>query len=222
MQASGAGPLRADDETNADGPVRASIATSLPQNGDPAGIRKSLGDHGITYALIYTNDVLSNLSGGNKRGTIDQGKVEGQLTVDLEKLAGWQDLTLYANAFQIHNTGRIRRDYVGGMNTIAAIEAAPSTRLSELWLERKFLMAPSVSASASSPPTASSSTAISAACSCRATGRRSRRSICRAVDQPIRCPRQARACKFNFGKDVSLLFAVFNGDPAGPCAGDRR
>src|SRR5271169_7186279 len=82
-----------------------SIATSLPQNGDPFGVRKRLYDHGVSYNLIYTNDVLSNLSGGIRRGTIDQGKLENQLTVDLQKLIGWQDLTLYANAFQIHNTG---------------------------------------------------------------------------------------------------------------------
>ena len=71
---------------------RASIATSLPQNGDPSGVRKRLADHGITYNLIYTNDVLSNLSGGNKRGTIDQGKLEEQLKIDLEKFAGLERL----------------------------------------------------------------------------------------------------------------------------------
>src|SRR5215210_2940995 len=114
------------------------IETSLPQNGDPAGTRKWLNDHGVVYSLIYTNDVLSNLSGGNRRGTIDQGKLEAIVAVDLQKLAEWQGLILYANAFQIHNTGRIRRDYVGGINTIAAIEATPTTRLSELWLEQKF------------------------------------------------------------------------------------
>src|SRR5450432_1843229 len=54
-------PLRADDT----GLPNSSIATSLPQNGDPAGIRKRLVDRGITFNLIYTNDVLSNLSGGN-------------------------------------------------------------------------------------------------------------------------------------------------------------
>jgi porin len=32
----------------------------------------------------------------------------------------------------------MRRDYVGGINTIAAIEAVPTTRLSELWLEQSF------------------------------------------------------------------------------------
>jgi porin len=62
--------------------------------------------------------------------------LEAQLLVDLEKLAGWKNWSFYANAFGIYNDGRIRRDYVGGMNTIAAIEATPTVRLSELWLER--------------------------------------------------------------------------------------
>ena len=82
--------------------------------------------HGVTYTLIYTNDVLANVQGGNRRGTIDQGKLETTLSVDLEKLAGLKGLSFFANSFQIHNTGRIRRDYVGGINTIAAIEAAPT------------------------------------------------------------------------------------------------
>src|SRR6476660_7785674 len=131
-QAQDAGP-------DANGITSPSIATSLPHNGDPGGIRKRLAEHGVTYNLIYTNDVLSNVAGGIRRGTIDQGKLEAQLTIDLEKLADWKGLTFYANGFQIHNTGRIRRDYVGGMNTIAAIEAVPTTRLSELWFEKKFL-----------------------------------------------------------------------------------
>ncbi len=108
----------------------------MPQNGDPFGTRKWLNDRGVTYNLIYTNDVLGNLSGGIRQGTIIQGKLETQLLVDLEKLAGWKNWSFYANTFAIYNDGRIRRDYVGGMNTIAAIEATPAVRLSELWLER--------------------------------------------------------------------------------------
>ena len=115
-----------------------SIATSLPNNGDPGGTRKWLGERGIVYGLEYTNDVLANMRGGTKTGIIDQGKLHGILTVDLGKLAGWSGLSFFANAFQIHNTGRFRRDYVGGINTIAAIEALSTTRLSELWLEQRF------------------------------------------------------------------------------------
>ena len=70
-----------------------SIATSLPYNGDPAGYRKWLGERGVVYGLEYTNDVLSNVRGGTKTGTIDQGKLHGILTVDFGKLAGWDGLT---------------------------------------------------------------------------------------------------------------------------------
>ena len=132
----GAGPAWAQSEAERIGITVPSIATSLPHYGDPYGTRKWLNDRGVTYNLIYTNDVLGNMSGGIRTGTIDQGKLEAQLLVDLEKLAGWKNWSFYANAFGIYNDGRIRRDYVGGMNTIAAIEATPTVRLSELWLER--------------------------------------------------------------------------------------
>jgi len=216
----GAGPLRAGDSASDIGIADPSIATSLPQNGDPAGIRKWLYQNGITYGLIYTNDVLSNLSGGNKRGSIDQGKVEGQLTVDLAKLAGWQDLTLYANAFQIHNTGRIRRDYAGGINTIAAIEATPATRLSELWLERKFLGG---AASFRFGQLAADSEFFFSDLS--AMFLQSDWPTIAAVNLPGGGPAYPLSTpgarlKFDYGKDMSLLLAVFNGDPAGPCAGD--
>ena len=129
-------PLAANEKSS--GIPEESIAQVLPYKGDPAGIRRWLASHGIEYSFIYTNDVLSNLRGGLQRGTIDQGKLEGALTIDWEKLAGIKGLSFYANFFQIHNTGRMRRDYVGGINTIAAIEAMPTTRLSELWMEQKF------------------------------------------------------------------------------------
>jgi len=214
----GAGSLWAADPTPDTGIVGPSIATSLPQNGDPTGVRKWLATRGITYSVIYTSDVLSNLSGGNKRGTIYQGKVEGQLTVDLEKLAGWQDLTFYANAFQIHNTGRIRRDYVGGMNTIAAIEASPTTRLSELWLERKFGPATfrvgQLAADAEFFYSDLSNMFL-----------QSDWPTIGAVNLPgggAAYPLSALGArvKYEFPKDASLLLAIFNGDPAGPCPGD--
>src|SRR5262245_42698565 len=122
------GPVWAQNGTDDSGITEPSIATSLPYHGDPSGNRKRLYDRGVSYNLIYTSDVLGNMSGGLRRGTIDQGKLEAQLLIDLEKLAGWKDWTFYANAFGIYNSGRIRRDYVGGMNTIAAIEADPTVR----------------------------------------------------------------------------------------------
>ena len=82
-----------------------SIATSLPNNGDPWGYRKWLGERGIVYGLEYTNDVLSNLRGGLRTGTIDQGKLHGILTVDLGKLAGLDGLSFFATRFRFTTPG---------------------------------------------------------------------------------------------------------------------
>ena len=197
-----------------------SIATSLPQYGDPSGTRKRLSERGFTYYLIYTNDVLSNLSGGTRRGTVDQGKLEAQFTLDLEKFAGWSNLTLYANVFQTHNTGRMRRDYIGGLNTIAAIEAAPSTRLSELWVERKFL-------------DGAGSFRIGQLVADNEFFFSDLSNMILQTDWPtitaVNLPGGAPAyplstpgarVKFDVTPNMSLLAAVFNGDPAGPCTGD--
>ena len=199
-----------------DGITRPSIATSLPANGDPAGIRKWLAGHGVAYQLIYTNDVLSNLRGGLRRGTIDQGKLEAILGADLEKAAGLQGLSFFANVFAIHNTGRIRLDYVGGINTIAAIEAVPTIRLSELWLEQKLGNGNAnlrVGQLAADVEFFFSNLSIMFLQSDWAT--------ITAVNLPSGGPAYPLSTpgvrlKIEPTRDFSLLFAAFNGDPAGP------
>ncbi len=161
--------------------------------------------------------MLSNLSGGVRRGTVDQGKLENQLLIDLEKLMGWKDTTFYANAFEIYNNGRIRRDYVGGMNTIAAIEATPTVRLSELWGEHWFgpisLRAGQLAADAEFFYSDLSQMFL-----------QSDWPTIAAVNLPSGGPAYPLAAlgarvKYELPKDASLLFAVFDGDPAGPCPG---
>jgi porin len=127
----------AADELDARGAPVPSISTSLPNNGDPGGMRKWLYERGFTYSFVLTSEVLGNVAGGMRRGGVFQGKFETIVDANLEKILGLRGLSFHANAFQIHNTGGIRRDYVGSFNTISNIEALPATRLSELWLEQK-------------------------------------------------------------------------------------
>jgi porin len=218
LLASGNGTLA---QTDADGISPPSIATSLPDKGDPTGLRKWLAGHGITYQLIYTNDVLANVRGGNKRGLIDQGKLEATLSADLEKFADLKGLSFFANIFQIHNTGRIRRDYVGGLNTIAAIEAVPTTRLSELWLEQKLwngkasLRAGQLAADVEfffagiSDMFLQSDWATITAANLPSGG----------PAYPLSTP--GARLKIEPNSNVALLLAVYNGDPAGPGPGDE-
>ena len=175
-----------------------------------------MASYGVTFNFIYTNDELGNVNGGLRRGFIDQGKLEYNMTLDFEKLIGWQGLSLYTNGFLIHNTGRIRRDYVGGINTIAAIEAVPTGRLSELWLEQSFwngsasLRAGQLAADVeffygdalfmflqTDWPTITATTLPSG-----------------GPAYPLSTP--GVRLKVEPNKHISVLAAVFNGDPAGP------
>jgi porin len=133
-----AGAALADEEKWKDGVPPSSIATSLPQNGDPGGMRKWLSERGLTYSLVLTSEVLGDVAGGARTGAVFQGKLETIVKADLEKMLGLRGLSFFANAFQIHNTGGIRRDHIGSFNTISNIEALATTRLSELWLEQSF------------------------------------------------------------------------------------
>jgi porin len=114
------------------------IATSLPANGDPWGTRRWLAEHGVTFALVHTTELLSNLRGGIRRGTIFDGKLEAMVGVDLGRLAGLEGLSFYSNSFQIHGSSGPGRSLVGNLNTISNIEALPTTRLSEFWLEQRL------------------------------------------------------------------------------------
>lgn len=199
-----------------------SVATSLPHNGDPGGFRRRLADRGIVYSLMYTNDVLTNVGGGQKRGAIDQGRVEGTLSIDLQKLAGLTDWSLFANVLQIHNTGRIRRDFVGGINTIAAIEAVPTTRLSELWAERNFR---DLKASVRIGQLAADTEFFFAATSF--TFLQSDWATITALNLPSGGPAYPLSSpgvrvKWDAMPNLSLIAAVFNGDPAGPGDGDEQ
>jgi len=101
-------------------------------------MRKWLSERGLTYSFVLTSEVLGDVSGGVRTGAVFQGKLETIVKADLEKMFGLRGLNFFANSFQIHNTGGIRRDHVGSFNTISNIEALATTRLSELWLEQSF------------------------------------------------------------------------------------
>src|SRR3954469_7567639 len=130
---------RADDDDDwKNGIPPSSIATSLPHNGDPAGIRRWLSEKGLTYSFVLTSEGLADVAGGMRQGGVFQGKLETIIRADLEKMLGLRGLSFFTNVALVHNTGGIRRDYVGSFNTISNIEALATVRLSELWLEQKI------------------------------------------------------------------------------------
>ena len=152
------------------------LRRACPTTAIRAGIRKWLGERGVVYGLEYTNDVLANVHGGLRRGTIDQGKLQGILTIDLRQARRLERPDVLRQLLpdpqhrphparlcrrpQHHRRDRGGPDHAA-FGDLARAEASPAARRA--------------SRPASSRRTPSSSSASSAPCSCRATGRPSRR-----------------------------------------------
>ena len=92
---------------------------------------------GIKFTLSYVGDLLSNVDGGLRRGTVYEGRLNGAIDLDFAKLSGISGLLFHANAFQIHGPA-LSRDYVGNLLPVSSIEAQATTRLYEAWFEQKF------------------------------------------------------------------------------------
>ena len=115
-----------------------SIATSLPPTlATVGGLRPLLADRGVTFQLNYIGESLADAVGGTRRGAIYDGRLEVVVTADLEKALGWTGATVQANGYQIQGRG-LSGAYIGNLLTVSNIEALPTTRLYEAWIEQKF------------------------------------------------------------------------------------
>lgn len=101
-----------------------------------ARARKTLVEAGITPQVTYAGEVLGSVSGGLKRLAIYQGLLDVAVDADLEKIAGIPSLTLHAEMLQIH--GRGLSEDIGSLSPLSGIEARASTRLYELYFEKKL------------------------------------------------------------------------------------
>lgn len=117
----------------------ASIATSLPPTlADPGGTRSFLRKAGVRYSLTYIGEVLGNAGGGLRRDTVYHGRLDLQVDADLGTLAGLDGLAFHANAYQTHGRA-LSACCLGNILAASGIEAVPNTRLFELWLEQTAL-----------------------------------------------------------------------------------
>lgn len=104
--------------------------------GSIGGLRTVLDGYGISFGLAEADEVFGNPTGGIKQGLDYQGLTTMSLSVDLSKAIGLTGGTFYVNAFQIH--GQALEGALFAFNPPSSIEAAASTRLSELWYQQAF------------------------------------------------------------------------------------
>jgi porin len=111
-----------------------SITSIIPALGD---IKKALLDRGVNFQLSYIQDTFGNPIGGVKQGATYGSVLYMAVDADLTKLAGLTGATFRVNAYQIQGRNH-SADNIFNYSTISGLAARPTTRLFELWIEQKL------------------------------------------------------------------------------------
>jgi porin len=106
--------------------------------GDWGGTRTALHDKGIDLTFTYIGETFGVLSGGIDRRGSYEGRFEFSVDTDLEKLIGWKGATTHFTVYQIHNGGYNVEDNVGALGDPSNIDALATTRLFTAWFEQSF------------------------------------------------------------------------------------
>jgi porin len=189
---------------------------------DPS--RKALAASGLTFGFNHVGEWQANVSGGVSRGGDYIGRLEGVLDLDFARLAGWQGLHFHVNGYQIHGSGLSRDRIANNLMTASYIEALATTRLSELWLDQRFLSDQlgirfgQLAADTEFNISSYANQFINSTFGWPAI---------MAANLPSGGPAYPFAtpgtrAKFDPDRNVSWLLAVFDGDPAGPGEGDPQ
>jgi porin len=106
--------------------------------GDWSGIRTKLGGEGVILEVVLKADILSNLSGGIKRGTKYMDNWDVKLLADADKLWGWNNTTAFLQLISNHG-GKFNGTHVGSFMGVDNIEVnTNTTKWFHAWLERRF------------------------------------------------------------------------------------
>lgn len=106
--------------------------------GDWGGTRSELNNKGISLEFVHKSDVLTNTSGGLKRGTAWMGHTEARIGLDMEKLAGWNATSALIH-YHSQLGSKFDRDYVGSFMGVDNIETSANTaQFYQAWMQKNF------------------------------------------------------------------------------------
>lgn len=107
-------------------------------SGDWLGYRKGLEDRGVEFFGSYTAEVWGNVAGGENRGAVYTGLLEFGLTLDMEKLVGWEGATFHNSWLWLSGqdaSEKLVGDDIWGVSNIAGFN---TLRMFELWFQQAF------------------------------------------------------------------------------------
>jgi porin len=208
-------PARADDD----------IRHRDKLTGDWGGLRADLHDQGFDIKLDYIGETLGDVSGGIDHGFVYDGRLELSLEADLDKIMGWEGGLFHVTGYQIQRAGGSIAARTGALSDPSSIEAHPSTRLFTLWLQQslfdgklsirvgqlaaddEFMISPTAANLINSTFGFADTLALNLPSG--------------GPEYPLAAP--GVRIQVNPTPELSLLAAVFSGDPAGDtCSGNPQ
>lgn len=223
LLAAGTAAAQDDKKTDDDKPADPDTGESTVEEKTLGLLPNPLQQYGVKFAATYIGEVLGNPSGGLKQGSVYEGRLNLAVDVDLQKLAGLDQLTFHANMFQIHGGG-LSRGSLQNYFVVSGIEALPSTRLYEAYFEKQWgekkisLKAGQLAADSEFFNTKYTDVLTNASMGWPAIT---------SLDLPSGGPSPPLAAMgarllVNVTEQLSVLGGVFNGDQAGPGSGDPQ
>ena len=199
----------------------ASIWDREKLTGDWGGARTALKEkNGIDISLNYIGETFSVLSGGVNRASSYEGRLEFSVDADLQKLVGWTGATAHVTVFNIHSSGEQRRcqcridcrsQQYRCDSDDAAVHRLAASRASAIAFRSAPANWPPTTNSSPAKPPAACSTAPSAGPAYLAGNMTNGGPAYPLATPGVRVKAKAT-------DNLSVLAAVFAGDPAGkPC-----
>jgi porin len=105
--------------------------------GDWGGRRKELEARGIKVGLQEQSEIWANASGGLRQGFWTNGLIIPSAAFDLEKLIGLKGGQFYAQGYQIHARGPSAA-LVGNQQLTSSLDATPAFRLYLLYYDQQL------------------------------------------------------------------------------------
>ncbi|HEY2178508.1 MAG TPA: carbohydrate porin [Caulobacteraceae bacterium] len=175
----------------------------------------------VAIGLTYYGDAFDTVSGGIEPGWAYEGRLGLLFDADLGRLLGWQGAHVHASIHQIHGE-QPTPAHVGALAALSGIEAEPNTRLFNLSIEQTLTPGARLKLGQF---TAGQEFAISPTAGLFVNSTFGWPDIL-AQDLPSGGPAYpigALGARFSYtAPHGAVLLAVFNGDPAGPGAGDPQ
>lgn len=191
--------------------------------GDWGGERTKLHDAGVDFQLQEQSEVWANLTGGLKQGATYDGLTTASVRLDLEKLIGWTGGSFYVSAEQIHGRGP-SANLTGNEQLVSSLEATRDTKLYDLWVEQRL---PGDRLSVRVGQEGANDEFMISQYATLFVNSSFGFPALTALDLPSGGPNYPLATpfarlKYQANDQLTLLGAVYNGDPAPPGTGDPQ